>query len=35
MTEIPTTHSGPWDLGRREAMRDLLRAADARRAANN
>lgn len=34
MTEIPTTHTGPWDTGTREEMRDLLRAADARRAAN-
>jgi hypothetical protein len=34
MTEIPTAHSGPWDTGTREEMRDVLRAADARRAAN-
>ncbi|MDT7537881.1 MAG: hypothetical protein QOI82_1466 [Actinomycetota bacterium] len=34
MTEIPTAHSGPWDTGTREEMRDLLRAADARRATN-
>ncbi|MDQ6848436.1 MAG: hypothetical protein M3070_00285 [Actinomycetota bacterium] len=34
MTEIPTAHSGPWDSGTRQEMRDLLRAADARREAN-
>ena len=35
MTEIPTAHSGPWDTGTREEMRDLLKAADARLAANS
>lgn len=31
MTEIPSAHSGPWDKGSREEMRELLRAADPRR----
>jgi hypothetical protein len=35
MTEIPTAHSGPWDRGTRDEMRELLRAADARRAAGS
>ena len=35
MTEIPTAHTGPWDTGTREEMRDLVRAADARRATND
>ena len=30
MTEIPTAHSGPWDRGTRQELRDLLSAADAR-----
>jgi hypothetical protein len=34
MTLIPTAHSGPWDTGTRQEMRDLLAAADARRAAH-
>ena len=33
MTEIPTAHSGPWEMGTREEMRQLLKAADARQAA--
>lgn len=35
MTEIPTAHSGPWDRGTRDELRELLRAADARRAAKS
>ncbi|GAA1041886.1 hypothetical protein GCM10009557_66690 [Virgisporangium ochraceum] len=31
MTEIPLTHSGPWDEAERAAMRAALAAADARR----
>jgi hypothetical protein len=33
MTEIPTAHSGPWGSGTRQELRELLSAADARRAA--
>lgn len=34
MTEIPAAHSEPWDRGARDEMRELLRAADARRTAS-
>jgi len=34
MTQIPTAHSGPWESGTREQMRELLKAADARRQAS-